>query len=106
MKAPSVDSMGVSVMSMADGKVTPWFTATAAEGGDLDRLKDGSFLLRVHDTPETYSLYHLLGPGRSVRLGSIPDKVSSLSVSEDLKRAAVVLREDHRDAWMSRVVRP
>jgi hypothetical protein len=71
-KAPSVDSMGVSVMSLTDGKVTPWFTATAAEGGDLDRLKDGSFLLRVRDTPETYSLYHLLAPSRSEKLGSIP----------------------------------
>jgi hypothetical protein len=91
-------------MSLADGKVTPWFT-TAAGGGDLDRLTDGSFLLRLHDTPETYSLYHLLGPGRFVKLGAIPRKVSSLSVSADLKRAAVVVREHHGDAWMSRVVR-
>jgi hypothetical protein len=91
-------------MSLADGKVTPWFTTTAV-GAELDRLKDGSFLMRVHDTPETYSLYHLLGPGRFVRLGAIPRKVSSLSVSGDLKRAAVVVREHHGDAWMSRVMR-
>jgi hypothetical protein len=97
--------MRVRVMSLADGTVTPWFTAVAAGGGDLDRLKDGSFLLRVHDTPETYSLYHLLGPGRSVKLGMIPGKVSSLSVSADLKRAAVVMREYHGDVWMTRVVR-
>jgi len=104
-KAPSVDSLGVSVMSLTDGKVTSWFTATAAEGGDLDPLNDGSFLLRVHDTPETISLYHLLGPGRYVKLGAIPGKVSSLSVSGDLKHVAVVTREYRGDAWKTQVVR-
>ena len=86
--------------------LSKWFTATFREGGDLDALKDGSFLLRLHDTPETVSLYHLLGPGRVVKLGTIPARVSSLSVSEDLKRAAVVVREYHGDASISRVVRP
>ena len=98
------DSVGVSVMSLSDGKVTPWFTASAV-GGLLNRLEDGSFLLRLHDTQETYSLYHLLGPRRFVKLGAIPGKVSSLSVSGDLKRAAVVVREYRGDAWMTRVVR-
>jgi hypothetical protein len=69
-------------------------------------VQDGTFLLRLQDTPVTYSLYHLLGLGRAVKLGTIPRSASSVSVSEDLKRAAVVLRNYHGDAWISRVVRP
>jgi hypothetical protein len=103
--APSMDSVGVSVMSLADRTVTHWF-ATTAEDGELNRLNDGTFLLRLRDTPETYSLYHLLGPGRAEKIGAIPRTVSSLSVSEDLKRAAVVVRDYRGDAWMSRVARP
>jgi hypothetical protein len=104
-KAPREDSVVVSVMSLADSTVKQWF-ATAGEGGELSLLKDGTLLLRLRDTPETYSLYHLLGPGRAEKIGSIPRTVSSLSVSEDLKRAAVVVRDYRGDAWMSRVVRP
>jgi hypothetical protein len=104
-KAPDMDSLGVSVMSLADRKVVPWFTAPWGDGGYLDPLKDGSFLLRLRDTPETYSLYHLLAPGRAIKLGSIPAKVSSLSVSQDLRRVALVVREYHGDAWMNRVNR-
>jgi hypothetical protein len=104
-QAPIAESLGVSVISLADGAVTPWLT-TFGEAGDLHRLKDGTFLLLLRDTPGTYSLHHLLGPGRSEKLGTIPRTVSSLSVSEDLKRAAVVVRDYHGDAWMSRVVRP
>jgi hypothetical protein len=104
-KAPNGDSLGVSVISMSDGKVSQWF-ATAGEGAEINRLQDGTFLLRLQDTPVTYSLYHLLGPGHAVKLGTIPRSASSVSVSEDLKRAAVVLRNYHGDAWISRVVRP
>ena len=93
-------------MSLVDGKVTSWFTAPSGEHAELIRLKDGSLLLSIRDTPETYVLYHLLGPDRAVRIGSIPAKVSSLSISEDLKRAAIVVREYRGDASMSRVVRP
>ena len=72
---------------------------------DVSWLKDGTLLLLLGDTPETYSIYHLLSPGRAVKLGTIPRRVSSLSVSDDLKRAAVVVRNYHGDAWMSKVVR-
>jgi hypothetical protein len=105
VKAPDTDSVGLGVITPGDTVVTSWFT-TFGEGAEVNRLKDGSFLLRLHDTPETYSLYHIRGPGRAEKIGSIPRTVSSLSVSEDLKRAAVVVREYHGDAWMSRVVRP
>jgi hypothetical protein len=103
-KSPNEDSIGVSVISLGDGTVTPWFTAFA-EGGNVSGLKDGTFFLQLQDTPESSTLYHLLGPGRAVRLGAIPRAVSSVSVSQDLKRAAIVVRDYRGDAWMSRVVR-
>jgi hypothetical protein len=103
-KAPNQDSLGVSVISLPGPGVSQWL-ATFGERAEVNRLKDGTFLLRLRDTPETYSLYHLLGPGRAEKLGVIPRTVSSLSVSEDLERIAVVVRTYHGDAWMSRVVR-
>jgi hypothetical protein len=85
--------------------VTPWFT-TFAELGPISWLDDGTLLVLFGATSETYSIYHLLGPGRVEKLGKIPRRVSSVSVSKDLKRVAVVVRNYHGDAWMSRVVRP
>jgi hypothetical protein len=102
--APGEDSLGVSVMSLADQSVTQWFTI-AGEGGQVGWLSDGTLLLRQADTPETFSLYHLTGPDRAVKLGTIPRTVSSISVSADLKRVAIVVHDYRGDAWMSRVVR-
>ena len=102
--APTADSLGVSVLSLADGAVTHWLTIFGEEV-DVSWLKDGTLLLLLGDTPETYSIYHLLGPGRAVKLGTIPRRVSSVSVSKDLKRAAVVVRDYRGDVWMSKVVR-
>jgi len=103
--APTGDSLGVSVLSLADGAVTHWLTIFG-EDADVSWLRDGTILLLLGDSPETYSIYHLLGPGRAVKLGTIPRRVASLSVSKDLKRIAVVVRNYHGDAWTSRVVRP
>jgi len=102
--APNADSMRVSVLSLADGAVTPWFTSFDALR-HVGWLKDGTLLVLLGDTPETYSIYHLLGPGVAKKLGAIPRRVSSISVSKDLKRVAVVVRNYHGDAWMSKVVR-
>jgi hypothetical protein len=103
--APGEDSTGVSVMSLADQSVRHWFTISG-EGGQVDWLSDGTLLLRLADTPETWSLYHLTGPDRAVKLGTIPRTVSSISVSADLKRAAIVVHDYRGDAWINRVVRP
>jgi len=84
--------------------VTPWFTSFDALR-QVGWLKDGTLLVLFGETPERYSIYHLLGPGRAEKLGAIPRRVSSISVSKDLKRVAVVVRNYHGDAWMSKVVR-
>jgi hypothetical protein len=98
------DSVGVSVMSLADQSVTHWFTI-AANGGEVGWLSDGTLLLCLAETMETFSLYHLTRPDRAAKLGTIPGAVSSISVSADLKRAAIVVRDYRGDASMSRVVR-
>jgi Tol biopolymer transport system component len=104
VKARHADSILVSVFSLADGAVTRWFS-TFGERGQASWLIDGSLLVAIEDARETYSLYHVLGPDRAEKLGTIPRRVSSMSVSKDLKRAAVVVRDHRGDAWMSRVVR-
>jgi hypothetical protein len=45
-------------------------------------------------------------PGQIDRLGAIPRPVHGLTVSNDLKRAVIVTRDYHGDAWMYHVVRP
>jgi hypothetical protein len=102
-KSPNQDSIGVSVISLADGSITPWFTGFG-EGGNVRRLTDGTFFLQLQDTPESSTLYHLRGPRNAVKIGTIPRAISAVSVSEDLKRAAITLRDYQGDAWMSRVV--
>src|SRR5205814_9190578 len=101
---PIGDSLGVSVLSLADGSVSHCLTAFG-DDVDVNWLKDGTILMLLGDTPETNSIYHLLGPGRAVELGTIPRRVSSVSVSKDLKRVAVVVRNYHGDASVSKVVR-
>ncbi|MEP7326093.1 MAG: protein kinase [Gemmatimonadota bacterium] len=99
------DSLGLSVMSLGDGKVTPWVTYFG-ENVNFGWLPDHSILLRLWESQETVTLYRVRGPGQVEKLGTIPRAVTSFGVSDDLHRATVVTREYHGDAWMSRVVRP
>jgi hypothetical protein len=54
---------------------------------------------------DAFTLYRLRAPGQMVRLGTIPRPVRALSVSQDLKRAIVMVRDYHVDAFSWRVVR-
>jgi WD40-like Beta Propeller Repeat len=103
--SPVVDTLGVSVLSLRDGTFTPW-SSTFAEGGWGRLLPDQSMLLQVRESQETASLYRLRRPGQAERLGTVPRPVDRLSVSIDLKRALIVTRDYHGDAWMYHVVRP
>jgi hypothetical protein len=102
--APTADSIGVSVLSLADGKETHWATVFG-EGASAQWLNDGSMAFAVSVTPETFALQRLRGPGQSENLGIIPRAVSQLGISRDLKRMSVVSREQHGDAWIMRVVK-
>jgi len=103
--APSVDTLRISVLSLVDGTFTPW-VSMAAEGGWGLLLRDHSMLVQIRETQETVTLYRLRSPGQVERLGAIPRPVYGLTVSNDLKRAVIVTRDYHGDAWMYHVIRP
>ena len=101
--AGTYDSIGVAVVPVAGGTPAFW-TADAAEGGDLAWLGDGSLLFAPRDTPESAVLFKLPGPGRPTRLGRVSRPNAGISVSADLKRISVVERDYHGDAFTSRIV--
>jgi len=103
--SPIVDSLRVGVLSLRDGSFTPWVTM-AAEGGWGRFQPDHSIFVQILETQETVTFYRLRRPGRLERLGAIPRPVQRVSVSNDLKRAAIVTRDYHGDAWMYQVIRP
>jgi hypothetical protein len=99
------DTLGVAIFSADGGTPVIWVTSYAESGG-MHFLADGSVLLRVRPTQESVALLQLRGPGDIKRLGVIPRPVAGVSLSADLKRALIVERNYHGDAWMSRIVRP
>ncbi len=50
-------------MSLADRSVRHWLTI-AGDAGEVGWLSDGTLLLRLAETPGTFSLYHLTSPDR------------------------------------------
>ena len=99
---PTVDSMRLSVVTVPDGRVTPWFTFVG-EGAWPHWLADNTVLIDVH-TGHELAIYHVTGPGQSRLVGKVPRPVVSFGVSRDMKRAAVATREYRGDIWMNRVV--
>jgi hypothetical protein len=102
--APSEDSLGLSILDLTSGAVTPLLTSYA-ENGYAKWLPDGSIMLVQWETQESASVFRVSESGQAVRIGTFPRAVASVTVSSDMKRAAIVLRDYHGDAWMSRVVR-
>jgi hypothetical protein len=103
--AGTYDSIGVAVVPVGGGTAAIW-AVSAAEQGAARFLDDGSILFTPWDTPESAVLYRVAGPGRAERLGSVPRPIAGISLSNDLKRAAVLESNYHGDAYMSRIVRP
>jgi hypothetical protein len=96
------DSLGVEVLSLADGSMMQWATAFA-DYGRITPLTDGSALLQVAPTQESLIFYRLVAPGQIQRIGgSLGDR--TLSVSADLKRGAVTESDYRADAWLSKVI--
>jgi len=98
------DSLGVAVVPIDGGEPVMW-ARSYAEGGSARFLSDGSLLFQARPTQESVALNQVRGPGEIKRLGIIPRPVASVGVSSDLKRALVVERTYHGDAWRSRIVR-
>jgi len=104
-KAVTNDSIVISVVKLADSSMTPW-AAMFGEDGGMHWLPDGSLMVWIWTTQESVSLYRVRGPGRVTSLGVVARPIYGFRASDDLRRAAVVVRNYHGDAWMSRVVRP
>ena len=97
------DSLGLSVLSLADGSTTPW-TTMFAEIARVTPLADGSAFLQVARTQEALSFFKVTGPGQVQPLGDSPRPIRQVSVSRDMKQATVQERDYRADAWMSKVI--
>jgi tRNA A-37 threonylcarbamoyl transferase component Bud32 len=102
--APSEDSLGVSVLDVNTGVFTQLVTAYA-ENGYARWLADGSIALVQFETQESASVSRITPDGHTVRIGTFPRAVAAVFLSSDAKRAAVVLRDFHGDAWMAHVAK-
>ncbi len=99
------DTLGVAVVPAGGGTPVMWATSYAV-GGGVNFLADVSILFQVKPTQESVALLQVRGSGDIKRLGVIPRPVAGVSLSRDLKRALIIERTHHGDAWMSRIVRP
>jgi hypothetical protein len=103
--AGTYDSIGVAITPIDGGTPVLWGTS-AAEQGRASFLDDGTILFVPWDTPQSALLYRVRAPGRLERIGVVPRPIAGLSLSADLKRAAVLESNYHGDAYLSRIVRP
>ena len=97
------DSMGVSAISLADGSSTPWMSMVG-EYGSVRMLGDGSLFLVAPVSAASLSYFKLAGPGKVQHIGT-SSRYQRLSVSSDMKRGTVQLRDYRADAWLSKVIR-
>ncbi|MEO8200004.1 MAG: protein kinase [Gemmatimonadota bacterium] len=98
------DSLGLGVLSLADGSNSQWVSMFAENAGTVF-LADGSVFMLVFEGQQTVTAYHVNGPGRNERLGTIPRQVWDVSVASNLGHALLTVRDYHADAWMTRVTR-
>jgi hypothetical protein len=97
------DSLGLGVLSLADGSTSMW-TTMLAEIARVSPLADGSAFLQVARTQESLTFFRLTGPGQLQSLGDSPRPIRQVSVSRDMKQATVQERDYRADAWMSKVL--
>jgi hypothetical protein len=96
------DSTGVAMLSLGDGKQTMLTT----QSGEFGRVAAGTthaVIVGMARTQESWELLALDGPGRATSLGTIGRPIAALSVSRDLRRATVMVRDYRADAWLNRV---
>jgi hypothetical protein len=98
------DSVRLSVMSLSDGKVIPLKTLVAGFTA-AGWLFDGSILLLAWETPDWLTIYHLRASGETEWKATIPRPAWGFSISRDLRRVVITLRDYHADASLSTVAR-
>jgi hypothetical protein len=103
--AASRDTIRVSLVSVSDGAVT-LIKSLAGGNSFAVWLADGSIMLAVWYLPDSgLTLYRLRKSGETIWSATIPHPVWGISVSADMKFAALTVREYHGDASISRVIR-
>ena len=101
----SFDSLVVLQVPSDGGAWTVWATLPAEGGGGVP-LWGGGVLVTAFQSQQSATLYLATAPGRLQKLGTVPRPIDWLSPSRDGRRATVLVRDYHGDAWMSQVVRP
>jgi hypothetical protein len=96
------DSLGLSVLNLADGSTAMW-TTMFAELARTSMLDDGTIFLQVAPTQESLSFFKVIGPGQVQPLGTSPRPLRQVSVTSDMKHATALERDYRADAWMSKV---
>jgi hypothetical protein len=102
--AANNDTLGIGVVTVADGSFTQW-VSVHADGGWAWFLPDQSLMVEVRETEESPVLFRAAAPGQLVRVGGSARPLLGISVSGDLKRATATERAYQADAWMYEVVR-
>jgi hypothetical protein len=96
------DSTAVVSLSLDDGKQTLLMT-TSGEFGRVTASTTHAAVVGMARTQDSWELLAIDAPGQVTSLGTIGRPIASLSVSDDLRRATVMVRDYRADAWLNRV---
>jgi hypothetical protein len=100
----SGDSAIVSVLSLSTGRVDHVRTVPAV-GGFATWLSDGTIMLAAWEKPDAgLNLYRFTAQGNPISHQAIAGRVWGISVSGDMHRAAVTVRDYRGDVSLSKVV--
>ena len=102
--AGSNDSIGYVIIPVAGGPARRVYSSRAEKSWGA-WLEDGSFVVRVWDTPDAVTLTKISASNKVERIGTIPHEALYFSHSADLKRATLGWRDKRADAFMYRVLR-
>ncbi len=98
----SRDTVQLSVLSMGDTIPVHWATIPTARGATIRWLPDMTLLVTIWEGGIP-TLYRVRGPGRVERLGTAPRVLYDMTVSDNLRDAAVVTRDPRSDIFLSRI---
>jgi hypothetical protein len=103
MNRATGDSGVVAMISLDDGRQTKLATRFG-EDARIMAVNGHDALFAVAETQDAWSLYTLDGPDGAKLAGKVGSPIYGISVSTDLSRAALMVRDYRADAWMSKVV--
>jgi hypothetical protein len=104
MNRTTGDSGGVAMITLDDGRQAKLATRVG-EDVRLIAVNAHDALLAVAETQDSWSLYAIDGAGSDgTLLARVGRPIATISVSEDMTRAALMVRDYRADAWLSKVV--